>query len=193
MTTTDTTTDDTDATAVPPAPRDSFAAAMALIELAINPRELQGRLADLKATEDRVAKELRRLELARQSHERAIAKDRAEIQEERAALARRLVAVEAAERGLEADKARLAAFRQGEDRRRLEMLPGGTGARDWGPNGMYRDDAPPDRSSDPHFGRQAITPPAETTELERVPGAGHTLSRSIPKPRRTMRRVQPDA
>jgi len=174
---------DTPDTAVPPA-ADSFQAAMALIELAINPRELQGRLADLKATEDRVAKELRRLELARQSHERAIAKDRAEIQEERRLLAERLRRVEEGERSLEASRERIAQFKREQDARRYERLPGG-GLRDHGPDGLMHQPRPLD---DPHFDPARLSAALDdTTEVEKVPGAGHTLSRSIPK-RRTMRR-----
>jgi multidrug resistance efflux pump len=92
---------DTDAaTAVPPPQFDAFSAVLKLVELVLDPREFQGKLAELKAAEDRAAKELRRLELARQSHDRAIAKDRAEIEEERAALRKREVAAVTAENKL---------------------------------------------------------------------------------------------
>jgi hypothetical protein len=184
-------TDDTPdtETAVPPAQQfDAFATVMALVQLAVNPREMQGRLAELRATEDRVEKELRKLEHVREGHDRAVARDRAEIAAERADLAKRQVAASLAEASLAETKERIARFHRahhrGEEARRFEQLPGG-GVRDWGPGGIWRDEP---RGRDPHFDQAPSTTAPDETVTERVGGAGSTLTRSVPW-RRSMRRV----
>jgi hypothetical protein len=184
-------TDAADVPAVPPAPPfDSFAAVMALVQLAVDERAVQNRLAELKATEDRVAKELRKLEHVREGHDRAVARDRAEIAAERSDLAKRQVAAERAEASLAETKERIAEFhraqQRGEEARRFEQLPGG-GVRDWGPGGIWRDDAPRERT-DPIYDAARPSAASGETDTVKVPGAGHTLTRSIPKPRRSMRR-----
>jgi hypothetical protein len=50
------------------------------------------------------------------------------------------------------------------------------------------DDELPSRRSDPHFGQQSATVGDDELVTERVEGTAHTLSRSVPKPRRSMRR-----
>src|SRR4029077_1590170 len=98
--------------AVPPAQPDAFSAVMRLVELVLDPREFAGKLAELKATEDRVAKELRRLELARQSHDRALLKDREEIAKERVEIASHWNTVQAEKACLEEWKVKIAEFRR---------------------------------------------------------------------------------
>jgi hypothetical protein len=178
--------------AVPPAQPDAFSAVMRLVELVLDPREFAGKLAELKATEDRVAKELRRLELARQSHDRALLKDREEIAKERVEIASHWNTVQAEKAGLEEWKVKIAEFRRahpnaGIDTHRYEDLPGG-GVRDWGEGGRWRDDSarPLD---DPVYDDTRPAAPADEMVTERVPGPPDTtLHRSTPKPRRSMRR-----
>jgi hypothetical protein len=88
--------------------------------------------------------------------------------------------VQAAEAGLEEWKVRIAEFRRAHPNAgidtHLEPLGGGAGGvRDWAPS--------------PYYDRPTAAPTdEETTEVERVPGAGHSLSRSVPRPRKPIRR-----
>jgi hypothetical protein len=185
-------TDDTDATAVPPAQPDAFSAVMRLVELVLDPREFAGKLAEFKATTQEAEKALKRLENARSSHDRAIARDREEIAKERAEVASHWQTVQAEKAGLEEWKVKIAEFRRehpnaGIDSHRYEALPGG-GVRDFGPGGRWREDSarPLD---DPVYDTRPSAPADEMmTEVEKVPGSGHTLSRSVPRRNKSMRR-----
>jgi hypothetical protein len=185
-------TDDIDEQpAVPPTPPfDAFTAVANLLALIADERGCQARICELKAQIDAAEKAMRKLEIVRASHDKAIAKDRAEIAAERSDLVKRQTAAMAAEAKLAEWKEKIVAFQysqRGErDTRRYEPLPGG-GSRDWGPDGMYRDDAPRPLD-DPHYDPSPSAAAAET-ETVLVPGEGHSLTRSIPRPRKSMRRV----
>jgi hypothetical protein len=96
-----------------------------------------------------------------------------------------------AEAALEDWKQRIAMFQYSQrgvsDTQRYEDLPGG-GVRDWGEGGRWREDSA--RPLDPVYDARPAAPEDEmTTEVEKVPGAGHSLSRSVPRPRnKSMRR-----
>jgi hypothetical protein len=189
-------TDTPDATAVPPAqPFDAFTVVANLLALIADERGCQARLAELKAQIDAAEKAMRKIEHVREAHDRALARDRAEIAAERSDLAQRQVAAERAEASLAETKERIAEFnraqRSGEEARRFEQLPGG-GVRDWGPNGIYRDDAPRPLD-DPHYDSPRPSAASDETELEHVAPSASTLTRSVPRPRKTQRRAQPDA
>jgi hypothetical protein len=170
-------------TAVTPAPQfDAFAAVMALVQLAVDPKAVEARLAELKtalAKLERATKELSRREI----HFNAdMARRQAELAEAAEVARRRQLAAIEAESKLEAAQAEIAEFRRTRDARRdfgrYEPLPGG-GVREYVPGQPRGDvfDAPPVRSE-----------PVEETEIERVPGSAHTLTRSVPK-KRSMRRI----
>jgi hypothetical protein len=196
---TDANTNDTPDTDVPvtPAQFDAFPVVANLLALIADERGCQARLAELKAQIDAAEKAMRKLAHVREGHDRAVSRDRAELAAERAAVRqetdRRMAAVEAAERGLESDKAEIAEVKRFQSARRFEPLPGG-GARDWGEGGRWRDDAPR-LEPDPHYDPPRPSAAAAETETVPVGAAGSTLTRSIPvpKPRRSLRKVQPDA
>jgi hypothetical protein len=89
-------------------------------------------------------------------------------------LAERQVSAERAEHKLEEAKQEIAAFKRSQDARRYKVYPGGL-VQDLG-DPPWQDEPPP-------------SPPVEM-ELERVAPLASTLTRS--KPRKSMRRVQPD-
>jgi hypothetical protein len=179
--------------AAPPAqPFDAFTAVANLLALIADERGCQARLAELKAQIDAAEKAMRKIEHVREAHDRALARDRAEIAAERSDLAKRQVAAERAEASLAETKERIAEFHRahhrGEEARRFEQLPGG-GVRDWGPNGIYRDDAPRPLD-DPHYDPPRPSAAADETETVPVAPAASTLTRSVPKRRS---RVSPNA
>jgi hypothetical protein len=179
-----------DVPAIPPAPQsDVFGALLSLLHLIGNTDFYEGRLKELRKLERETARARIELVAEQAKHAEAVAKDRAEIEAEHSDLAKRQVAAERAEASLAETKERIAEFnraqRRSEEARRYETLPNG-GCRDWGPNGMYRDDAPRERS-DPIYD-QPRSASADETELEKVGPSSGTLTRSVPRPKRSMRR-----
>jgi hypothetical protein len=186
---TDTDTPD-DATAVPPAQPDAFAALSQLLYLIGNTALFETRLKELRKLERETARARIELVSEQAKHAEAVAKDRAELAAEREELARSYTVVRAAEASLAEWKEKIIAFQysqRGErDSIRYEPLPGG-GLRDWGEGGRWRDDAPRPHD-DPHYDAARPSDASAETETVPVPGEGHTLTRSIPRPRKTMRR-----
>jgi hypothetical protein len=172
-------TDTPDATAVPPpAQPDIFMMVLDLVRLVADPTGCTARIAELQAEQAKTAKALRQLEFARQSHDRAIAKDHAELAQ-LAATARKCEVAARTREAVLADKlAKIDEFERKERLSDVELLPGG----------MARSIDRSPRSPDPHYGRQPAPAAEDETELVPVPGHGqaHTLTQS--KPRRSMRR-----
>jgi hypothetical protein len=190
---------DTDTTdeqpAVPPAQPDVFGALMQLLHLIGNASLYEGRLKELRKLERETARSRIELVSEQAKHAEAVAKELATIVAARDELVKRQTAAMAAEAKLAEAKERIAEFnraqRSGEEARRFEQLPGG-GVRDWGPNGIYRDDAPRART-DPVYDVPRSAAIADETEIEHVAPSASTLTRSVPKPRKSMRRVSPNA
>jgi hypothetical protein len=188
MTDTDTDTDTPDdATAVPPPPEErAFEQLTALIALIVDPEAVKSRFAELGRESRRVARA--RIELSQEAsrHAEAVRRERAEIEAERKSLAEREKALRQGEAGLEARLEILS--RPPDPNARLRHFPGGMAAEP--------DDEPPSRASDPHFGRPSTTASDdEMVMLEKVGPSTGTLTRSVPvpKPRRSLRKAQPDA
>jgi hypothetical protein len=180
--------------AVTPAQPDVFGALMQLLHLIGNASLYEGRLKELRKLERETARARIELVSEQAKHAEATAKERADLAALGEAARKREVAAVTAENKLAETKERIADFhraqQRGEDARRFETLPGG-GARDWGPNGMYREDAP--RPLDDPVYDQPRSASADETELEHVAPSASTLTRSVPKPRKSMRRVSPNA
>jgi hypothetical protein len=179
---TDETTDDIPAAAEPAAPppeERAFEQLTALIALITDAEAVKSRLAELGRESRRIARA--RIELSQEAsrHAEAVRRERAEIEAERKSLAEREKALRRGEVSLEARLEILS--RPPDPNARLRHFPGGMAAEP--------DDEPPSRASDPHFGRHSTASDASAeTETVPVPGEGHTLTRTIPRPRKTMRR-----
>jgi hypothetical protein len=188
----DDTTDTPDATAVPPAQPDVFGALMQLLHLIGNASTFESRLQQLRRAQAEVEKAGRLLARERLAAVAEQTKAREEIDALRKAAETRQAAAEAAEGKLEAVRAEIAAFRRERDFRR------DIGRYEEFPGGMQREFVPGqprgDERDDPLYARPA-RPAEDESELVPVPGYGqaHTLTQSLPKPRRSMRRGQPDA
>jgi hypothetical protein len=157
--------------------------------------------------EKKAAREARiDVQLAQAEAEKALAAHSAELEEcEKSASARELAAIRAEGRLAEWKKridefqanenARRASENARQNARRYEKYPSGL-VRDWGPSGKPDDELP----GDAHF-RDIASPgfvasAPEPSHVEPIDGSGHTLTRSVPvepRPRRSMRRVSPDA
>jgi hypothetical protein len=180
-------TDDTPdtETAVPPAPvENSFTALLELLKLVNDAKAVEARLSELRKEGRQIARARVELSQEQSRHAEAVRRERAEIEQERAALAAREKAVNEGEVQVEA---MLAVLRgPASPYARLEMLPSG-GARE-------PDDEMPSRASDPHFGRHSVTASDDEMVLEKVGSASTTLTRSVPvpRPRKSMKRVQPN-
>jgi len=162
--------------AVPPAIAvDNFAVLLELLKLVNDSAATERRISALRAQEkqlDRAKIELvqeqSRLGDAKRELERAREQARKEFDER--------------ERVVRMGEDMLAArTRPADPHARLERLPSG---------GAHEPDEPPaPRSADPHFGRRSATAADDETETVPVGPKGSTLTRTIPRPRRTMRRV----
>jgi hypothetical protein len=183
-----------DATAVPPAQPDAFAALSQLLYLIGNTAFFEARLKELRKLERETARARIELVSEQAKHAEAVAKDRAEVVALGEAARKREVAAVTAEEKLAEWKEKIVAFQysqRGErDSRRYEPLPGG-GARDWGEGGRWRDDAPRPLD-DPVYDQPRSAAIADETELEHVAPTASTLTRSVPRPRKSMKRVQPN-
>jgi hypothetical protein len=184
-----------DVPAMTPAQPDTFDALLSLLHLLGNVQLYEGRLKELRKLERETARARIELVSEQAKHAEAVAKDRAELAALGEAARAREVAAVTAERKLEAAREEIREFNRsesrGRDARRYEPLPSGTGARDWGEGGRWRDDAPRPLD-DPHYDAARPSTASDEMVTEKVPGPGN-LHRSVPRPRKTLRRVQPDA
>src|SRR5215467_10301197 len=173
--TTDTETADqaTEAPAVTPAPTDAFTAVANLLALIVDAPACQTRIAELRAAQAAAEKAARLLARSRLEAGAEAAKQKQELEAERKSLAER-------ERALMQREAELEILSRAPSRdARLRHFPNGMTAEP--------DDEPPATGPLGHF---RINPPEEMV-LEPM-GGGTTLTRSVPKPKRSLRRVQPD-
>jgi hypothetical protein len=159
-------------------PFDAFAAVMALVQLASDPKAVETRLAQLRAAQaaaEKAQRELSRREIFFANETRKAKQDLEAA--EKAATARQAKAFEA-ERALEADKQRIEDFRRREELWTTERLPGGgSRERDWSPLRPDPHYAAPPREPEPEL----VTEPAPNRP------AGSMLTRSVPK--KSMRRI----
>jgi hypothetical protein len=165
--------DTTDVPAVPPVPEErAFEQLTALTALVVDPEAVKNRLSELRKEVRQIARA--RIELSQEAsrHAEAVRRDRAEIEASRAELAERERAVAQGEASVAARLEVL--WKPPSPYARLEMLPGG---------GARAPEEPPSRAG----GRQS-TAADDETELERVGPSSGTLTRSVPRPRKTMRR-----
>jgi len=182
-------TDDTDTvpTTAPAPPTDAFRDAMLLLAIAVDPKASLERLKELQLEMSRVEKALARLAEAEKRHEDTNAKRIARALAAERAARERVAAAEAAEAQLEGEREKIAAFKRKQNARRdfgrYQEFPGGM-VRELVP-GQPRGD---ERDVDPIYGRHATPAAAEEYETERVGPSTGTLTRSVPRPRRSMRR-----
>jgi hypothetical protein len=194
--------DDTTDQAVPPAQPDMFGALLELLKLVNNAAAVESRITSLRAAQVAAERATEKLERTRARHEIDMQSRIRVAEEAEKAAAKRQVAATAAESKLESELETIREFHRsearGRDARRYEPLGGGTGVRDWGEGGRWRDDAPRPRD-DPHFDAARPSAASGETELEHVGPASSTLTRSVERPapsveraRRSMRRGRPN-
>lgn len=152
---------------------EGFDAVDRLIALILDPQKAQAHLSELGKLSHAISRA--RLELGNEAskHSETVRRDRQALDERAKELAARELAVRQGEASVEA-KLRVLSQPPSPDSR-LRQFPNGMTAEP--------DEPPAPRHLDPHFGR------SEETVLERVAPTASTLTRSVPKPRRSMRRL----
>jgi hypothetical protein len=185
---TDDTPDTDDATAVPPAQPFTFEVLLPLIlqfeearlqfaAMIRNDELYEARLKEFRKSQAAAEKAIR--ELTRREHA-----FNTEMTKEREAFAQKQAELAERERNVAALAAELAIHGRAfhDPYGRLEKLPGG-GSRE-------PDDEVPRRRDDPHYGRPSADAADDEMEIESAPNrpAGSNLTRSMPRPRKSMRR-----
>jgi hypothetical protein len=163
-----------------PAPEErAFEQLTALIALITDAEAVKSRLAELRKLSRELARARLKFGREESAHTEVVRRDREALEVERKELAEREHWLARREAQVEAQ------LRPPNPHARPRHFPGGMTAEP--------DDDIPTRASDPHFGRQSVTAADEGMVLEKVGPSTGTLTRSVPRPRKTLRRVQPDA
>jgi hypothetical protein len=154
-------------------PQDSFAPVLALLTLAADPKAFTARVRELRDASEAAAKAQAELVAARAEHDSFVARERAELEAERATLQKGKVELFVAQNSFDETRNYVAEQSRTLNARlkRFEPPPGSGGVRDFG-----------DPDEEPVF-----TPPSSYTE----PTAGTTITREpgSPRSRKSMRRV----
>ena len=166
---------------------DDFKAALTLLQMAVDAAATKERLNELRAATADARQAQSDLAAARAEHDAAVARDRAEIEAERTAIAERWAEVRRQSAALDADRARIREFSETYQARSTEVFAGGL-VRDWGsPEARSADLAVKTIADDPYYAPVAPGPGRDEEPItEPVPNTppGVTLTRTRPRNRR---------